>query len=266
MTEVPLQAAPAFSNDHLTAYFPVVDAPNGHGFLVSVNATTLAPVSKARLKDPQFPANDAILLDKSSAVPAVGPDGDVYYGVFESACCANNARGWMLHFNNTLALAKLPGAFGWDASASIVRRGMVPSYAGSSNYLILTKYNNYRGIGTGDGTNRMALLDPNTAMTDPITGTLVMKEVFTILGPTAEGPAPAVTEWCINSAVIDVVNKSALVNNEDGKLYRWDFVTNTFTQQITLTAGVAEAYTPTLIGPDGTVYAINDAILFAVGN
>ena len=60
--------------------------------------------------------------------------------------------------------------------------------------------------------------------------------------------------------------KSALVNNEDGKLYRWDFVTNTFTQQITLTTGVAEAYTPTLIGPDGRVYAINDAILFAVGN
>jgi len=34
---------------------------------------------------------------------------------------------------------------------------------------------------------------------------------------------------------------------------------------VTLSAGVAEAYTPTVIGADGTVYAINDAILDAIG-
>src|SRR5262249_51730728 len=50
----------------------------------------------------------------------------------------------------------------------------------------------------------------------------------------------------------------------DGKLYRWNLTTNTFTQQVTLTSGVGEAYTPTLIGVDGTVYAINNATLFAV--
>ena len=59
--------------------------------------------------------------------------------------------------------------------------------------------------------------------------------------------------------------KSGLVNNEDGKLYRWDFATNTLNQVVTLTGGVGEPYTPTCIGPDGTVYAINNALLFAVG-
>jgi hypothetical protein len=35
---------------------------------------------------------------------------------------------------------------------------------------------------------------------------------------------------------------------------------------VALTAGIGEAYTPTVIGVDGTVYAINDAIMFATGN
>src|SRR5204862_4036214 len=75
----------------------------------------------------------------------------------------------------------------------------------------------------------------------------------------------AVREWCINAAAVDPQTDSVLANSEDGKLYRWDLSTNTFTQTITLTPGVGEAYTPTLIGGDGTVYAINNATLFAVG-
>jgi hypothetical protein len=34
---------------------------------------------------------------------------------------------------------------------------------------------------------------------------------------------------------------------------------------VRLTSGIGEAYTPTVVGPDGTVYAINNATLFAVG-
>jgi hypothetical protein len=56
-----------------------------------------------------------------------------------------------------------------------------------------------------------------------------------------------------------------MVNSEDGVLYRWDFSTNTFTQRVRLTAGRGEAYTPTVIAADGTVFAVNDAVLFAVG-
>lgn len=48
-------------------------------------------------------------------------------------------------------------------------------------------------------------------------------------------------------------------------LYRWSMLSGTLSESIVLTAGLGEAYTPTVIGPDGTVYAINNAILFAVG-
>ena len=48
-------------------------------------------------------------------------------------------------------------------------------------------------------------------------------------------------------------------------LYRWDFATNTFTESISLTNGIGEAYTPTVIGVDGTIYAIANGILFVIG-
>jgi len=58
---------------------------------------------------------------------------------------------------------------------------------------------------------------------------------------------------------------AVLANSEDGNLYRWDLTTNSFPQKITLTSGIGEAYTPTVIGTDGTAFAINDAVLFALG-
>ena len=92
-----------------------------------------------------------------------------------------------------------------------------------------------------------------------------MKEVLTILGPTFEsGTTGPVKEWCINTAAVDPLTKSVLVNSEDGFLYRWDLATNRLSQKIQLTSGIGESYTPTAIGADGAVYAINNAVLFSI--
>jgi hypothetical protein len=132
----------------------------------------------------------------------------------------------------------------------------------------MTKYNDYVVLG-GSGINKIAILDPNATQTDPTTGITVMKEVLTIAGVTPDDEFPnnpgAVREWCINSAAIDPATFSVLANSEDGTLYRWDLRTNKLTQKIVLTGGLGEAYTPTVIGADGTVYAINQATLWAVG-
>jgi hypothetical protein len=56
-----------------------------------------------------------------------------------------------------------------------------------------------------------------------------------------------------------------IANSEDGKLYRWDLTTNKLSEVITLSGGIGEAYTPTVIGRDGTVDGINDAVLSATG-
>jgi hypothetical protein len=265
MTHVPQNSAPALSGDSSILYVAVSNGTSG--YLVALNSRTLKPLKprrQVRLKDP-VSGNDGVISDDGSASPTVGPDGDVYYGVVESPCCSeNHHRGWLLHFDGALHQSKTPGAFGYDTTAAVVPTSAIPSYGGTSSYLLMTKYNSYADHG-GDGLNKVAVLDPNGTETDPVTGATVMAEVRTIVGPTPNPSAPGVTEWCINSAAIDPATGSILVNNEDGVLYRWVLSTNLLQESVVLTPGVGEAYTPTAIGMDGTAYAINNATLFAVG-
>jgi len=275
IVQVQTNCAPAVSNDQATIYVAVSNgATYGSGYLVSLKAADLTPVRQVKLYDPRGGA--ATLSSDSSATPMVGPDGDVYYGVLENPCCSShNDRGWLLHFSGNLKTSKTPGSFGWDATSSVVPVAAVPSYTGTSTYLIMNKYNNYVRIGTGDGVNKLALLDPGSTQLDEYSSTpvTVMKEIFTLTGVTPE-PKPkfpnAVREWCISTAAISIDpgthTASVIANSEDGVVYRWDLNTNTVSQSLRLTPGRSEAYTPSVIGVDGTVYVINDAILFAVGN
>jgi len=275
IVKVSQNCSPALSIDQKTLYFavnnsnPVGDFYN-YGYLVAVDSRTLAPINRVRLKDVGNSNNDAAVPDDGTSSPLVGPDGDVYYGVLETPPYSNHDRGWLLHFNGALTQTKTPGAFGWDDTASVVPPAMVPSYTNGSPYLLMTKYNNYADTG-GNGVNKIAILDPQHSQTDLISGATVMKEILTITGPTPDPEFTnsfprAVREWCINTAAVDPFTKSVLANNEDGRLYRWDLTSNTLTQTNVLTTGIGEAYTPTIVGINGLVYAINNGILFAVGH
>lgn len=261
---VAMNSAPALSADGTTLYVAVSNAQE-RGYLLAIDSATLTTRSRVALLDPAT-GSAAQIIGDSTASPTVGPDGDVYFGVLESTPRANNNRGWLLHFNGTLAQTKIPGAFGWDDTATIVPASAVPGYTGASTYLLATKYNNYAGIGTGNGQNKMALLDPSAAHIDPISGASTMVEVMTILGPTADRDHPGgVREWCVNTGAFDPATRSMLVNNEDGYLYRWNLATNQLSERLRFNNGLGQSYTPTAIGADGTIYAINSAVLFAVG-
>jgi len=265
VTGVAINCAPALSPSGTTVYITVTSPTLG--ILAGLDATTLQPRFHVLLKDP-VSGQPAMISSSSSASPTVGPDGDVYYGVLENPYPSHDGRGWLLHYNATLTRAKTPGSFGWDSTASVLPARAVPGYHGTSPYLLVSKYNNYYLLGPhGNGHNEVAVLDPRASQKDPYADTRVMKAVQTILSPIHEPgePAGAQYEWCINSAVVDLADDSVIVNSEDGTLYRWDLATNTLAEKIRLNAPRPEAYTPTLIGPDGTVYAINNATLYAIG-
>jgi hypothetical protein len=270
-------SAPALSNDQSTLYVVVKGASSDtYGYLLGLDSTTLSTKFKVFLKDPRSNnANNADIIDDSTASPMVGPDGDVYFGILGNPF--NGSRGFMLHFSSDLTVEKPPGGFGWDNTAAIVPASMVPSYTGTSSYLLFSKYNNYAGAGSdsADGVNRIALLDPNATQVDAhasSNGMPIMREVLTVIGPTAdiENRSPslpfAVREWCINTAAINPATNSIFTPSEDGRTYRWNLVSNSLTEWLQLGAGVGEPYVPTVIGPDGTVFTLNGGTMWALGS
>jgi hypothetical protein len=272
INRVSLNCAPAITTDGSSLYIGVkTSTSGGNAYLVKLNTSNLTTASKVLLKDPAS-NNNARQPDDGTGSPMIAPNGDVFYGVLDNPFNSNGDRGWLLHFNGNLTSQSTPGAFGWDDTASIVPASMVPSYSGPSSYLIMSKYNNYAGSPGGNGVNKVAILDPGQTQVDPRfpSHPLIMKEIMVIAGITPDpdnigpGSPNAVREWCINTAAVDPQTFSIIVNSEDGTVYQWDTRTNTFTHSVSLTAGIGEAYTPTLVGPDGTVYAISNATLFAI--
>src|SRR5205085_2376196 len=175
-------SAPALSNDEATVYVVVKSSTAPISYLLGLDSATLAPKYRVSLKDPRN-GNPAGVTDDSTASPTVAPDNDLYFGIMGNP--SNGFRGFLLRFSSDLAMEKTSGAFGWDYTAAIVPSSMVPSYQGSSSYLLFCKYNNY-AVDDGNGVNRVALLDPNTTQVDPHTsapGFAEMREVLTLIGP-----------------------------------------------------------------------------------
>jgi hypothetical protein len=255
--KVPHNCAPTLSNDGLTLYVVARSYADSAylGYLLGLDSSTLATQYKVLLRGP---GNSQVLVDDdSTGSPVVGPDGDVYYGVYV------NYSGWLLHFSGDLSRQMPPGAFGWDNTPAIVPASLVPAYTASSAYLLFSKYNN-----SSTGIHRVALLDPNATEIDPQSGRTVMREVLTAGGCTpATSPATvySVHEWCINAAAVNPATHSVFMPNEDGRLYRWDLASNALIETLALEMAVSEGYVPTMIGPDGTVYALGFKTLFACG-
>jgi hypothetical protein len=267
IVRVPHNCGPALSRDGSTVYVVGHDnATNSkYGYLLGLDSVTLATKYSVLLQGP--PGHNAYVDDDSTASPVVGPDGDIYFGV------ESGARGFLLHYSGDLGTQRAPGSFGWDNTPGIVPTNMVPGYTGASAYLLFSKYNNYATSGTGgtDGINKIALLDPNATQVDSYYHVTTMREVLTVTGPTPDPSYQnvyhpyAVREWCISAGAVNPATHSVYMPDEDGHLYRWDLEANSLSAALALGPNVSEAYVPTVLGPDGTVYTLSNDSMFACG-
>ena len=85
--------APALSNDGSVLYVVVKDPSTSYyAYLLGLDSTTLATRYKVRLRDPRN-GNNAGVTEISTASPMIGPDGDVFFGVYSSP---DNGSRWVL--------------------------------------------------------------------------------------------------------------------------------------------------------------------------
>jgi Bacterial Ig-like domain (group 3) len=264
-------SAPALSNDETTLYvLAKSNTTSAYAYLLGLDSTTLATKHRLFLTDPRN-GDGAVVADDATASPMVAPDNDVYIGILSNP--GNGSRGFLMRYSADLTIQKTPGGFGWDYTAAIVPASMVPSYQGTSSYLVFSKYNNY-AFEDGDGVNRIALLDPNATQIDPhatADNLVEMREVLTVTGPTPDANSLgtefpyAVREWCINTAAVNPATHSIYLPSEDGHIYSWNLATNSLTQGVQLNEGIGQPYVPTVVGPNGVIYTLNGGTFFALG-
>jgi hypothetical protein len=180
-------------------------------------------------------AHVAQVNNQSTSTPVVGPDGRVFYGGWNSN---EQSDGYLYEFSpDGTFLGEYP--FGWDTTPVIYPDPMDPNH-----YFLGEKKNMY--------TSRRFFwvwIDPD-GMTEVASWELM----------------PSGTdELCVNAGVVDA-NLNTFFLGENGILYKVPFMSSTASSQISLGAPRNAAYTPTAMGPDGTIFALDDRSFYIVGN
>ena len=191
----------------------------------------------------------ARLLDAPTASPTVAPDG-VLFGV---NTMYNRGRGHLLKFSSAGQFQTFFD-FGWDSTVAI--------FPHDGTYSVIAKDNHY------EGTFYITQLDPNLQPEWKFENTNTQS--------CQRNPDDTITcvdvghtfEWCVNALVVDA-NGVAYALSEDGNLYAFggrghsgEFTTPL--HQVFLNLALGAAYTPLSVGPEGTIYTLNDGHLFAV--
>ena len=194
------------------------------GILVGLNAATLRPRFHVTLKDP--------VNGKPAVISQLGPPprwsarwGRVLRRL-GNPLSSHDIRGWLPHYNSNLTREKIPGSFGGTRLCPWCPLSAVPSYHGSSPYLLVSKYDNYIFGRAGKRSQRSCRAGSGVSQKDPLLQGQDHEVQTSILSPDqSPGRPPARYEWCMNSAVVDTADDSVFVNSEDGILYRWDLAT-----------------------------------------
>ncbi len=164
--------APAVSRDQSTIYIAV--STGSAGYLLGLDSTTLGKtkMSKARLIDPSFRARTHTYPTTPPPRQSLGPTTASITACWKLSIPAPQ-RSW-------LAAAFQFQLLDEDQDTRALSAGTIPRpsfplpmpcqglYVGQSSYLLMSKYNNYYGVGTGNGHNEIAILDPHASQADDL--------------------------------------------------------------------------------------------------
>jgi hypothetical protein len=211
------------------------------------------------------------VIDDSSSVPVVLPDGSILYGAFTRY---NYDQGHLMKFSSTgqfLASYR----FGWDDTPAV--------YQHDGTYSILTKDNQYGGLGSYCNDDTICPPD-RTANNPSFPEAYFVTRLNSSLVPewrwqntntqsctrdthghvTCVSDHPVGFEWCVNAPAVDSAG-AVYANSEDGGLYVIR-ANGTLRDHLFLQLAIGAAYTPLSIASDGKILTQNDGHLFAVGN
>jgi outer membrane protein assembly factor BamB len=212
-----------------------------------------------------------MVIDDSTSVPVVLPDGAVLYGAYS---IWPYLQGHMMKFSSGgQFLASYP--FGWDDTPAV--------YPHDGTYSILTKDNHYDG-GSYCRIPSSPFCPADRNATNPASPVgFFITQLNSNLQPewhfqstntqsctrdpqgqvTCVSDHPAGFEWCVNAPAIDRKG-TVFVNSEDGNLYAIRS-NGTLRDHLFLNSALGAAYTPLSIGNEGKILTQSNGHLYVVG-
>ena len=207
------------------------------------------------------------MSDDSTASPVVTPDGHILYA---AGTRYNYGQGHLMMFTASGQFAASYPA-GWDCTPAVVSRG--------SSYAIVVKENRYNvGSYCNDRVhcplrNHSVPDNPEQYFITQLDEALSVEWRFrsnntTSCSRDAAGLLRCVDdhpygfEWCVSAVAVDR-DGTIYANSEDGYIYATDR-NGKVRERLFLQLALRAAYSPVSIGSDGTIYTLNDGVLFVV--
>jgi outer membrane protein assembly factor BamB len=209
------------------------------------------------------------VLDDSTSVPVVLPDGSIVYGAFTRY---NYEQGHLMKFSASGEfLASYP--FGWDITPAV--------FVHDGTYSIITKDNHYN-LGSYCPFEQFCPSD-RTATNPASPEAYYITRLNSNLQPewrfqstntqscardpqghvTCNPDHPAGFEWCVNAPAVDR-NGNVFVNSEDGGVYAIR-PNGTLRDHLFLDSALGAAYTPISLGSNGRILTQNNGHLYVAG-
>jgi hypothetical protein len=202
------------------------------------------------------------VIDQSSSVPTVSPDGSfVLYGSYARY---NFARGHLLKFSASDGSFQAEYDFGWDSTPPVTPNSA--STVIKDNHYDVGSYCNDPTFCPVAPKGPYYMTQLSTENGRVVSGVATLTPQWKFQNTSTDATHNNGFEWCINATAIDS-NHVVYANSEDGSIYAiYGSGPNAGTLRDShfLRQAIGAAYTPLSIAADGRIYTENDGHMFVL--